>query len=303
MAVLTLSGLFKLNVVSSSTSAAFSLQDWFDQNGYAINVTTDETSIETFPAGYYKLDILAELAAYAPKNNLTWYPASDGQLHYIFYGENTTGNTTYFIANESFGLCLCSPDGYFYTESIRNEDGKDHALIFMNPNASGYIIAWEDLWDLGDEDFVDLILAEFTPVNVNVRYFPRTLNLKSKGRWITTIIRFPHEFEAKDVDVSSIRLNGTVSADLEHYLILDWARLHLLVLKVNRTAIIEFIENSLETIDNRRRIAQIALTVTGNFLDGTPFQGTNRIRIIRFTCPRSRHQLLRKAQYPRCIWK
>jgi hypothetical protein len=136
-------------------------------------VTTDETGIEAFPSGYYKLTILAEIAAYHQKQ-LSWYLTNDGQLNYIFFGENTTGNVAYFMADGTFGMCLESPDGYFYTEAFRNKDGKDHALVFMNPNAAGYIIAWEYLWKLGDADFQDFILAALTPVRVAVCYCPRT---------------------------------------------------------------------------------------------------------------------------------
>lgn len=292
IATMTLFGLFNLafSFASEASSQASSvdveptLQEWFDQNGYAINVTTDETGIETFPTGYYKVTILAEIAAYELMNNLSWYPATNGQLNYIFYGENMTGDTAYFMADENFGLCLDSPDGYFYTESRRNEDEKDHALVFMNPNATGYIIAWEDLWELGDADFQDLVLAALTPVNVDVRYCPRTLNLKSRGRWITAIIRLPNEYKAKDVNISSVMLNGTVPADPVHYGVYDCGDLHLLVLKFNRTAVIELIRNSLEEAGCKRKFVKVWLTVTGRFLDGLPFQGTNKIRVIHFRC-------------------
>jgi hypothetical protein len=132
MVALTLFGLSNASLAFASVPAESpqvssadgepTLQEWFSQNGYDINVTTDETCIETFPVGYYKVTILAEIAAYAPMNNLSWYPASNGQLNYIFLGENTTGDTAFFMADETFGLCLGSPDGLFYTEPWRNAD-------------------------------------------------------------------------------------------------------------------------------------------------------------------------------------
>ena len=285
IATLALFGFLSINLAFGSTSTTVepTLQEWFNQKSYAINVTTDETRIETFPSGYYKLTILAEIAAYAPKNNLSWYLISNGQLSYIFFGENTTGDTAYFMADGAFGMCLESPDGNFYTEAFRNEDGKDHALVFINPNAVGYIIAWEDLWKLGDADFQDFILAALTPVRVDVRYCPRTLNLKSKGRWITAIIRLPNGYRAEKVDISSIMLNGTEPADQRHYRVYDCGDLHLLVLKFNKAAVIELIRNSLKNADCKKKFVEISLTITGKFLDGLPFQGTNRIRIIHFS--------------------
>ncbi|MEM2105766.1 MAG: DUF4114 domain-containing protein [Candidatus Bathyarchaeia archaeon] len=254
-----------------------SLQEWFDQNGYAINVVEDETGIEIFPAGFYGMRILAEIAAYAPMNNLSWYLVDDAQLKLLFVGENTTSETAYFVANASFGLCLGSPDGYFYTEAWRNADGKDHVLVFVNPKAPGYIIAWEDLWNLGDGDFQDFILAALTPLNVSVRYCPRTLNLKSKGRWITAIVKLPKEYVAVNVNFSSILLNGTVRAEKWHFCKCS----RVIVLKFNRTAVIELIKESLENTRCKKSV-EVYLTLTGKFLDGMPFQGTGKIRVIHF---------------------
>jgi hypothetical protein len=273
---------FDASPKASAVSSEPSLQEWFDQNGYAINVTNDETGIKTFEAGYYKISILAEIAAYAPINNLSWYLVSDAQLNLLFIGENMVNDTTYFMADEVFGLCLGSPEGYFYTEALRNEDGKDHALVFVNSKAAGYIIAWEDLWSLGDEDFQDFILAALTPVNVCVRYCPRTLNLKSRGRWITAIVRVPKGYNATNIDVSLILLNGTVPADQRHYKICEcW---NLIVLKFNRTAVIELIKGSLNETLCKKKFIKVSLTLTGKFLDGTPFQGTGKIRVIHFKC-------------------
>ncbi|MGQ9531064.1 MAG: DUF4114 domain-containing protein [Candidatus Bathycorpusculaceae bacterium] len=288
LAVLVLLEFFGFGFKAISSSEVLtvdgepSLQEWFDLNGYAINVTVDEMGIETFEAGYYRVSILAEIAVYAPFNNLSWYLIGDGQLKLLFLGENSTGDTAYFMADDAFGLCLGSPEGYFYTETWRNEDEKDHALVFMNPKASGYIIAWEDLWSLGDADFQDFILAALTPVNVSVRYFPRTLNLKSKGRWITAIVRLPKNYNVSDVDVSSIMLNGTVPADQRHYEICEC--LNLIVLKFNGTAVIEMIKESLNETLCKKKFVKVSLTLTGRFLDGIPFQGTDKIRVVHFEC-------------------
>jgi len=74
-------------------------------------------------------------------------------------------------------------------------------------------------------------------------------------------------------------LNGTVPADLKRHLVLDRGRLHLLILKFNRRAVIDLVKNSLEQIGCNKRFVKVSLTITGNFLDGLPFYGTNRIRI------------------------
>jgi hypothetical protein len=69
----TVNSVVEASPYASTIYGEPSLQEWFDEHGYAINVTRDETGIETFEAGYYKVSILAEIAAYAPINNLSWY--------------------------------------------------------------------------------------------------------------------------------------------------------------------------------------------------------------------------------------
>jgi len=52
-----------------------------------------------------------------------------------------------------------------------------------------------------------------TAITVNVDIEPKTLNTKSDGNWIKAEIELPHGYQAEDVDISSIRLEGTVPAE------------------------------------------------------------------------------------------
>ena len=47
---------------------------------------------------------------------------------------------------------------------------------------------------------------------VDIDIEPETLNQKSKGNWVMVEIELPHGYKAEDVDISSIRLEGTVPA-------------------------------------------------------------------------------------------
>lgn len=263
------------------------LQEWFDANGYAVNVIEDELGNETFDAGYYQIAILAEIAGYASSNNLSWYPTSSGELHQIFSGANSTGDIGIFEATETFGLCLGSPDGLFYTETHRNPDGFNHTLIFANPNPlGGYIVVWEDLWEGGDEDFQDMILAVLIPVTeAKVCIFPHTLNMKSRGKWITCFIKLPQDYDVEDIDVSTIMLNGTIPAEPKPVAIfdLDCVSIKVLMVKFSRTAIIEFIKNAIVINENTSKCVKITLVVSGNLLSGQAFEGSTEIRIIHFS--------------------
>ncbi len=45
---------------------------------------------------------------------------------------------------------------WWYSEVSRNSDGKDHALILETDRPGEYVIAFEDLPELGDRDFQDI---------------------------------------------------------------------------------------------------------------------------------------------------
>lgn len=281
-------------ITKAETDGEQTLQEWFYAGGYAINITEDESGIETFEAGYYQITILAEIAGYAPSNNLSWYPTSSGELHLIFSEANSTGDTMIFEATEPFGLCLSTPDGLFsnepnpqlfYTEKDRNPDEFDHALVFTNPDLSnGYIVVWEDLWEGGDKDFQDLILAITPIIEAKVCICPHTLNLKSRGRWITGFIKLPQDYDAEDIDVSTITLNGTIPAEPKPVAIfdLDCIEAKILMVKFNRTATVEYIKSTLVIDEDCIKCIKITLTVLGELFNGQIFEGSTKIRIIHF---------------------
>lgn len=56
-----------------------------------------------------------------------------------------------------------------------------------------------------------------TSITVDIDFEPETLNKSSHGHWVKVEIELPHGYYAKDVDISSIRLEGTVLAELRPY--------------------------------------------------------------------------------------
>ena len=109
--------------------------------------------------------------------------------------------------------------------------------------------------------------------NVKVEFCPKTLNLKSKGKWIICIIKLPKNYAAKDVNASTLMLNGTIIGEV----INKAKRTHYLIVKFDRKATINLILN--EKVCNSK-FRKVSLTVTGKFKDGTLFSGTATIRII-----------------------
>jgi len=52
-------------------------------------------------------------------------------------------------------------------------------------------------------------------VKVAFEFMPQTLNLKSNGKWVTGYLQPPAPYLASQIDISSIRLNGTVPVSAE----------------------------------------------------------------------------------------
>jgi len=110
---------------------------------------------------------------------------------------------------------------------------------------------------------------------------PDTLNLRSKGKWITAYIELPEGFDAADIN-ATILMNETLSLvlDSKHgfvttsnsYLV-DHDNDGILerMVKFDRVMVQEFI------FDQGIRLGNVALTLTGRLLDGTPFKGTDII--------------------------
>ncbi|MDH5451100.1 MAG: hypothetical protein OEX77_09455 [Candidatus Bathyarchaeota archaeon] len=116
---------------------------------------------------------------------------------------------------------------------------------------------------------------------------PDTLNLKSKGNWITCRIELPESYKASDIDRTTIMLNGSIPVDpfwvngpqdfvIPLLLVFAGSRArndgvsHLMV-KFNRTVVGEFIVAQGITYGN------VTLTITGE-IDGELFEGSDIIR-------------------------
>jgi hypothetical protein len=115
---------------------------------------------------------------------------------------------------------------------------------------------------------------------------PSTLNLKSRGQWITCYIGLPEGYNVSDINRATILLNGTIPVapfwvdkplesvigDYNNDTVPD------LMVKFNRTQVISYIIKSLgfEPIN----FTEVTLTVAGELYDGTQFEGSEVIRVI-----------------------
>ena len=149
-----------------------------------------------------------------------------------------------------------------------------------------------EIQDRGDyETARNAFLVVELPVPASVTIEPETLNLNSNGQWVTAYIELPVCYcDVANINASTVSLNGTVPAvtdpqygfvtDPESYLVdHDGDGIQERMVKFNRSAVIEY----LGTIDFEGETGNhkmVELTVTGNLIDGTAFEGCDTVRVI-----------------------
>jgi len=127
-----------------------------------------------------------------------------------------------------------------------------------------------------DENNVDRypLMSPWTPtppaITASVDIHPEALNLISKGKWIATYIEFPEGHNVTDINVSTILLNDTVSAELSPSAIGDYDEDSIpdLMVKFNRSEIIAYI------LSKGVNYGNVTLTLSGKLTDGLPFEGS-----------------------------
>ena len=116
-------------------------------------------------------------------------------------------------------------------------------------------------------------------IAMDVDIKPDTLNLQSKGKWITAYIELPEGYDVADVNVSTTMLNETVPAELSPTTIEDYDNDGIadLMVKFDRAAVVQCI---LDHVPIKARFMSVTLTMTGKLDIGTLFEGSDTIRVI-----------------------
>jgi hypothetical protein len=103
------------------------------------------------------------------------------------------------------------------------------------------------------------------PIPVDFVLDPRTLNLDSKGKWVTAYLTFPEDHGPGDVDIDSILLQEELKVE-KHDIDGD-----TLILKFSRKDLQKLLQPGDEVV----------IEITGEFNDGLAFYGTTTIRVIK----------------------
>jgi len=103
--------------------------------------------------------------------------------------------------------------------------------------------------------------------SLTIEISPKTLNLKSNGKWVTVIITFPEDISTDNVDIESLELevNGESISAL-------WARAGegVLMIKFSRDALKDIIDGP----------GEVEIHISGDLVGGGSFEGSDTIRVI-----------------------
>ena len=114
-----------------------------------------------------------------------------------------------------------------------------------------------------------------TVLVANIDIDPETLNLKSKGNWITCYIEFPEGYDVNEIDISTVILSigsaPPIAAALSPTEVGDYDSDDIpdLMVKFDRGAVQAVVTPG-----------SVEMTVTGSLTDGTQFQGTDTVLVI-----------------------
>ena len=256
---------------------------------------------------------------------------SNGIYLYQSDGNIVTGNLIY--DNYNYGIDLTESNRNFFHHNNLIENKKS-----VSPYSSGNNV-WDDgypsggnhwsdyeerypdakelddsgIWDTPyviDENNQDNypLMNPWTPTPTvtiaTIDIDPDTLNLRSKGKWITAYIELPEGYSVGDIDRTTVMLNDTIPVDtfwvdkpLESVIgDYDEDGIPDLMVKFDRVEVIEFIFNA-NSLPNNKSI-YVMLTLTGQLTDETPFEGNDTIRIV---LPYYKYTMYKHSSYKRTL--
>lgn len=187
-----------------------------------------------------------------------------------------------------------SPDGFSWSKYEMNpvldrglSGGWDSDWVWSSciVEKDNILLMWYTGHALGGHGRIGLAdsAITITIVLATIDIHPDTLNLKSKGEWITCYIELSEGYDVSDINVTAVMLNDTIPAELHPVGIgdEDGDGIPDLMVKFDRSDVISYIlANVNMTKLFEERFMTVTLTVTGYLNDDTPFQGSDTIKIL-----------------------
>ncbi len=248
-------------------------------NGEAFDIAVDNSGMVyvtgSSPGGYYESNYLTVAydfngiqlwtAAYAGPGNefdKAYAIVIDPQGNVIVSGRSE-GNGT----NDDFATIAYDSNGNELWIARYNGPGNDgDAARAMALDSYGNIYVTGGSY--GIDTYADFATIKYSQeksiLQATIDIDPDTLNLKSKGRWITCYIEFSEGYDVHDINISTIMLEDVIPA--------EWGDVQ------NDTLMVKFDRSEVEDMLSP---GTYNLKVTGKMIDGTEFEGySDEIRVI-----------------------
>ena len=149
----------------------------------------------------------------------------------------------------------------FYFDGISVHQLTDNDNNDISPQLSDVLIVWQ-CWDSNDWE----ICSATIPLPVEFKFTPQSLNLRSKGRWVTCHLWLPEGYTGADVDASSLLVLDTVGVSR----VQGNGRSRKVTMKFDRAAVQALLSPG----------PAVVVTLTGQLTDGTPISGSDTIKVI-----------------------
>lgn len=252
--------------------------------GFALTGLTNSLGAGGFDTWLVKTDSNGEM-----EWNQTYGGANDDWAHSVVQ----TGDEGYALAGYSVSFGVGAADFWSVnTDKFGNMEwnetyggsNEDMAYSLAQTTDGGYVLAgFTESFGAGTRDFWLIKLAPLK-ISATIDVDPNTLNLKSKGEWVTAYIELPEGYDVADINVSSLMLNDTVLVDPDAPTLIgdyDEDGVPDLMVKFDRSEVAAYVLANVNlTKLYEERFMTITLTVTGYLNDDTMFQGSNTIKVI-----------------------
>jgi DNA-binding beta-propeller fold protein YncE len=165
--------------------------------------------VDVVPGSSSENDVVANVGTGTGAKSLA--VSADGALLYVL--QEGSDEVLVFAINVIPGVSVTDPDAA--APSFRVETsfvkavpvGADPSFVAVDPSGSGAVFVTNE----GDKT-LSILDHNLPPLEARFEVFPPILIVKLKNPYVTGWVQLPDGFAVRDIDVSTVRLNGTVPA-------------------------------------------------------------------------------------------
>lgn len=139
--------------------------------------------------------------------------------------------------------------------TLTGTEGLNYLVIYANDSAgnTGFKTVWFTI-----------------KIKATVDIIPDTFRLWAGGKWVISYIELPPGYTASDINLSTVRLNDTIAAETGTEKPKDHDGIMRLRVRFDRSALKGLLDG---------KSGEVELTVKGKLKDGSPFEGSDIIKL------------------------